>query len=125
MFFLPLLGIVFDVLLVASPVLVPLALLATASAFWDEIREWAVDKAQGWVLRNLGERAAMALVEAIVVLDRVMTAGRRMVRRAVYGRLAGAKGRHRVVTEEVPESDLPESIRSELQGGSLQHAYAI
>ncbi len=126
MFLIPIFGFLVDVFLVTAPVLVPLALVTmTVAAFWEDIREWAVDLAHGWVRRTLGKGAERLLTDAIVVLDRVMVAGRKTVRRAVYGKVSGTKGRQHIVTEEVPFEDLPESVQAELRNGSIEHTYGV
>ena len=92
-------------------------------SYWDRIRDWAVDLAHGWVRRTLGDNAERALIETVVRLDRVIVAGRRWVRRTVVARLGENRSEQTVVVEEVPEEDLPKSVRRELKHGSLHHTY--
>lgn len=90
---------------------------------WDEVREWALDRACTWCRRHLGAPAEDLLREVIVELDRVVVGARRAVRR-LFAR--DRQGRVReVCTEEVPLEDLPEDIRHTLHHQGLTQAWEI
>ena len=93
-------------------------------SYWDDIREWAMDLAHGWVRATYGPDAAEALVKVIVRIDAVIVRGRSLFRRRV-GALTKGHRRARTVSEEVlaPE-DLPEALREQIaREGSVRHVY--
>lgn len=93
------------------------------AAFWDDIREAVLALARGWVRDNLGARAEHLLVEAVVMLDLVVSGFRSFVRRTIF-----AKTQHRsraaVCVEEVPLEDMPDEVVEEIENeGALVHVY--
>jgi hypothetical protein len=93
-------------------------------SYWDDIREWAMDLAHGWVRATFGPDAAETLVKVIVRIDAVIVRGRSLFRRRVGAVMKGHR-RARTVSEEVvaPE-DLPEALREQVaREGSVRHVY--
>lgn len=108
------------------PLLFPilgLLVAGTVVAYWDHIREWAMDTATRWVERHWGRAAGKAFRYLIVKLDWAIVRGRRVVRRLLRGERYSAST---VLSEEViPAEDLPDELRSELRHGPVTQAYEV
>jgi len=103
-----------------------LLLLGTVclTAFWDEIREWALSTASNWARLLFGVTAERWLREAVVLLDKVVVAGRRMVRQVLGVRGRDGRVRH-VTTEEIPFDDLPDEVQADLRQGPVEQGWEL
>ncbi|MDW8364017.1 MAG: hypothetical protein RMK74_16630 [Myxococcales bacterium] len=86
-----------------------------AVAFWDELREWAIETAIPWVERHFGPGAAAVVRFIGVVLDLVAT----WVRRTLFVRVDPGSPVYRIHEEYVAAEDLPDDVRQMLYRGPV------